>query len=144
MRRILMTTALLVLTATAGTAHSEPAVLGALNAFRAQKGAPPVQYSKPLEIAAQRHAQDMARRGFFSHRGSNGSNVGQRVRAAGYGFCFVAENIAMGQRSLKAVMQAWTTSAGHRRNMLDRRAAEVALVKADNNIWVMVLGRPGC
>jgi uncharacterized protein YkwD len=119
-------------------------VVNVVNDFRAQKGLAPLRHSKQLEAAAKRHARDMARRRFFSHRGSNGSNVAQRVRAEGYGYCFVAENIAMGQHSLNEVMQAWATSRGHRKNMLDRRAAEMALVKAENNIWVMVLGRPGC
>lgn len=144
MRRSLTTAALLTLMVGTAPAIANTSAINVVNDYRAQKGLAPLRHSQRLETAARRHARDMARRGFFSHKGSNGSNVAQRVRAEGYDYCFVAENIAMGQKSLGEVMQAWATSKGHRKNMLDRRAAEVALVKDENNIWVMVLGRPGC
>ena len=53
---------------TGGTATAQ------LNAIRAQAGRVGV---------ARAHANNMAQRNFFSHTGSNGSSVGQRVRAAG-------------------------------------------------------------
>ena len=126
------------------SAGADPAATAALNAFRSEQGRSPVALSRPLQRAAEAHAQDMARRGFFSHSGSSGSSVGDRVRAQGYGFCFVAENIAKGQKSLAQVMQSWAGSQGHRRNMADRRATEFALARAKGNVWVMVLAAPGC
>lgn len=115
-----------------------------LNELRAQKGLVPLSASAKLTTAARKHAQDMARRGFFSHEGSNGSSVGDRVRRQGGGFCFVAENIAKGQGSLQEVVADWMASAGHRKNMLNRKAAEYGLARASGNIWVLVLGRSGC
>ena len=64
------------------------------------------------------HARDMARHGFFGHKGSNGSSVGGRLKAAGCRFTGAAENIAKGQRSDAEVVAAWVASPGHRRNML--------------------------
>ena len=55
-------------------------------------------YDMRLEAAARAHGQDMAARGFFSHTGSDGSDIGDRLRRAGYAFCFGAENIAAGNR----------------------------------------------
>ncbi len=126
-----------------------PALAGAdiellLNGLRAQQGLAPMTESRKLTKAAQTHAKDMARNGFFSHEGSNGSSVGDRVRKQGYGFCFVAENIAKGQASEQEVMQSWVNSSGHRKNMLNRNAAEYGLARASGNIWVLVLGRSGC
>ncbi len=69
---------------------------------------------------------------------------GQLYTAQGYGFCFAAENIAKGQTSLKEVMQSWANSSGHRKNMAHRKVTEFALARANGNIWVMVLGTPGC
>ena len=45
---------------------------------------------------------------------------------------------------LADVMQSWETSAGHRKNMLLGKVREFGLARVDQNIWVMVLGKPGC
>ncbi len=115
-----------------------------LNDYRASNDRSAVTVSSRLTQAAAVHARDMARRGFFSHQGSNGSSVADRARKEGYRYCFVAENIAKGQRDLGEVLQGWSRSKGHRRNMLSREVQEFALVRAPGNIWVMVMGRPGC
>lgn len=133
-----------VLALWAGLAQADAAALSAVNTARAGAGLAPVAYAPALEQVAQAHARDMARTGFFSHEGSDGSSVGERARRAGYGFCLIAENIAKGQGDLRSVMADWMASAGHRRNILQDRATEVGLARADGNIWVMVLGRPGC
>ena len=115
-----------------------------VNSFRAERGLSPVSLSDRLTRAASIHAADMARKGYFSHTGSDDSSVGDRARRAGYGFCFIAENIAKGQRGLDAVLNGWAGSSGHRKNMLAPQARELAVVKAPGRIWVMVLGRDGC
>lgn len=115
-----------------------------LNALRADSQLAGVLYSMKLEKAARRHAEDMVRRGVFSHSGSDGSGIGDRLTRSGYGWCTAAENIASGQPTLAAVMRAWTLSRGHRKNMLNRSVSEFALVRASGDIWVMVLARPGC
>ncbi|MBV2358303.1 CAP domain-containing protein [Thalassococcus sp. CAU 1522] len=115
-----------------------------LNGLRGEAGLAPLKPSPALEEAAMQHAMDMARNGFFSHTGSDGSTVASRVRAAGYGFCQVAENIAKGQESPKNVMRSWVDSAPHRKNLLLRDIEEYGLVRAPGDIWVLVLGRGGC
>src|SRR6056297_270370 len=117
---------------------------GWLSQMRAQDGRGALAVSAPLTRAAAAHADDLAGSGRFSHEGSNGSSVGQRVRKHGYGFCFVAENIAKGQGSLQEVLEGWMASPGHRRNILAEQAVECGLVRGPDNLWVMVLGRPGC
>lgn len=115
-----------------------------LNGLRAEQNLGGVKPSQRLEEAAMTHAMDMSRNGFFSHQGSDGSNVMKRVRRTGYGPCIVAENIAKGQKGLSEVLGDWMNSAGHRKNMLNRRITEYGLVQAPGNIWVMVLGDGGC
>lgn len=124
--------------------HADPAILSAVNTLRNDAGRASLVYSDRLQALAQIHADDMASSGFFSHTGSDGSQLGDRARRAGYGFCFIAENIAKGQRTASEALQGWVDSRGHRRNMLDRRATEMGLAQAPGAIWVMVLGRPGC
>lgn len=116
----------------------------ALNGLRGKVGLGPLTRSGALQQAAERHAQAMAREGFFAHEGPEGASVGQRARAAGYSFCFVAENIAKGQRDLREVMLAWATSDSHRANMLNPLAAEYGLARQAGDIWVLVLGASRC
>jgi len=141
MIRAFITAAALVAATSTG---ADPDVLSAVNALRSDAGSAAVAYSEHLEALAQIHADDMAYAGFFSHTGSDGSQLGDRARRVGYGFCFIAENIAKGQPSSQVALQRWVESAGHLRNMLDPRATEIGLARADGAIWVMVLGRPGC
>ncbi|MDA7425385.1 CAP domain-containing protein [Thalassococcus lentus] len=115
-----------------------------LNGLRAEQGLDPVTPSPRLESAAMAHALDMLDNGFFGHTGSDGSAVGDRARRAGYGYCLIAENIAQGQGNLAEVMGAWANSPGHRANMLREDVKDYGLVRAQGNIWVMVLGRDGC
>ena len=138
----------LLITATlaTGAARAEPVARAAqaLNDFRASEGLPALTQSDTLQQVAERHAVDMAENGFFSHTGSDGSDVGQRAMETGYAYCTIAENIVKGQPSLDEVMAGWIGSPSHRRNMLLDRVTEFALARQTGNIWVMVLGRPGC
>ena len=142
----LLLSLLMAATLATGAAQAEPVANAtqAMNDFRARQGLPTLTQSDTLQQVAERHARDMAANGFFSHTGSDGSSVGQRATEMGYPYCTIAENIAKGQRSLGEVMAGWAGSPPHRRNMLLDRVTEFALARQTDNIWVMVLGRPGC
>lgn len=112
-----------------------------LNAARAQQGRGAITQDVRLTRAAQAHAQDMLANDYFSHAGRNGSSFSDRARAAGYP-CAAAENIAFGQTSEAAVMDAWMTLSGHRRNILLADATEFGIGRA-GDMWVLVMGR-GC
>lgn len=117
---------------------------GQLNAIRAANGLPALAQSAQLTAAARLHANDMATNGFFGHTGSDNSSLGQRVRAQGFGYCYVAENIAQGQPSVSAVMTSWMNSAGHRANNLSPKPTQYGAARASGDYWVLVFGRPGC
>jgi uncharacterized protein YkwD len=93
-------------------------VLRLVNVERARAGCPAVTADSRLTAAAQAHSADMAANGYFSHTGRNGSTIGSRVTAAGYRWSAVGENIAKGQPTPAAVMEAWMNSSGHRANIL--------------------------
>lgn len=128
----------------AAPADPVPGAQAMLNRMRAEQGRRAVTPAPRLQRAAETHAAAMAQSGSFSHTGPDGRSVGGRVRAQGYRFCFVAENIAWGQRGLGRVMTAWAESPGHARNMFSGKATEFGLARAPGDIWVMVLGRSGC
>ena len=111
-----------------------------LAALRAQNGLGALRHSSALQAAAQAHANDMASSGNFSHNGSNGSNLRSRIRAAGYNACFMAENIAYGQGAVGQVINDWSASRGHQRNMLSPQATQFGFARA-GTYWVLVVGR---
>jgi len=111
------------------------------NAFRRAQGLGPMRENAALSQAAQAHAQDMNARGYFSHTSRDGPNGETLVQRAASGGCTVragAENIAQGQRSEKAVFDAWRNSAGHRRN-LEGRGYTVYGLGRSGDYWVMKL-----
>ncbi|MCE7007781.1 CAP domain-containing protein [Kibdelosporangium philippinense] len=70
-----------------------------------------------LTRSAQKHSSDMSEQNYFDHTSEDGRTFDQRIRAEGYPRPG-GENIAMGQRTAKAVMDTWMKSQGHRENIL--------------------------
>lgn len=117
-------------------------VINAANRYRRNSGIPTLVRSSALSQAAQRHANDMAAMGRMTHTGSDGSNVGGRVTAAGFFWRSVGENIAAGQRTAEQVTSAWMNSAGHRANILNRGFQYIGVGATERNgviYWCMVL-----
>jgi len=54
-----------------------------------------LQWDAKLAAVAQAHSEEMARNGFFSHIGSDGSTPAMRVSMAGIQWRSTGENIAM-------------------------------------------------
>lgn len=101
--------------------------LRAINGQRAQAGCPALRLNAALQAAAQGHANAMATKNFFSHKGRNGSTMKNRIEAAGYRWSAIAENIAAGQNSAAEVVVTWMNSAGHRANILNCALRETGL-----------------
>lgn len=118
----------------ASTAQLESAALCLMNEERATRGLRPLRVQKQLRKAALVHTLDMVRQLLFSHTGSNGSDVADRVKKTGYlngtRRWWVGENIAYGygetsmpRRIVKMLMR----SAGHRRNILSKTFEDVGI-----------------
>jgi uncharacterized protein YkwD len=90
------------------------AVIALVNRERARAGVPAVTADARLTAAAQKWAAEMARTGRLDH-----GDVGARLKAEGYSYSTLAENIAQGQRSPEEVVASWMNSPGHRRNILN-------------------------
>ncbi len=120
--------------------------LATVNQLRQAHGREAVISEDRLDDAAQRHAEDMLRRGYYNHASPEGETVRDRVRAAGYrrprG---LAENLAKGLFTPDEVVRRWMNSSGHRRNILLRSADEVGIGVAFGErgrdfevVWVQV------
>jgi uncharacterized protein YkwD len=109
------------------------------NAFRGEHGQRELAVDKTLAATAQRFADYMARTGKYAHD-ADGRTPGQRLRAAGYDYCMVAENIAFAfdsrgfrtQQLTDKFVEGWKASPGHRRNMLDADATVMGVAIAQS------------
>jgi uncharacterized protein YkwD len=101
-----------------------------------------------LEAVADAHSRDMGDHNFFSHTGSDGLSVGNRVTNAGYDWSAVGENIAAGQPTIDVVMNAWLDSPGHCANIMSPSYSEFgatsyAVSGSDYPIyWTQVFAKP--
>jgi uncharacterized protein YkwD len=109
--------------------------------------APSLSVSWKLNEAAAGHARDMARRKFFEHRGSDGSQPKDRVLRAGYLSRLTGENIAYGPESAEEVVAGWLDSPGHCENIMDPRFQEIGVGLATGRkrgqiYWVQTFAAP--
>jgi len=125
------------------------AVLDRVNAERRSAGRRPLSADPRLDVAAERHAQDMLARGYFAHASPEGKTVRQRALAAGYKWHTIGENIAEGQLSVEEVMKSWMESPHHRENILSRDFTQMGLgvamgegPKGFRVEWVQTFGWP--
>lgn len=123
-------------------------VTATVNRLRRDRGLPPLAPNELLDSAAQRHAEDMLRRLYYSHRSPEGAGPGERVAATGYhGGEVVSENIAKGLFSPTEVVERWMNSSGHRRNILRSGSIHTGLGVAFGEtergfevVWVQLFG----
>ncbi|MEU4221127.1 CAP domain-containing protein [Actinoplanes sp. NPDC026623] len=101
--------------------------LDLVNQNRRRSGCDEVTVDRRLILAANRHAADMARRGYFAHEDTRGERAGDRVEDAGYRWSRYGENIARGQESVFEVVDGWMHSPEHRENILDCKLHQVGL-----------------
>jgi uncharacterized protein YkwD len=99
------------------------AVLCLLNAERRKAGLPALRRDPRLEVASQRHAQDMVARHFFEHATPEGVDPQARMLAAGYPstIALSGENIAWAtgpSATPKAIVRLWMNSPPHREDIL--------------------------
>ncbi|MFT3905757.1 MAG: CAP domain-containing protein [Steroidobacteraceae bacterium] len=108
----------------------------------------PLAASRELNVAATVQANDMARRKFLEHRGSDGSSPSDRVTRTGYAWKTVGENIALGPESAAEVVNGWLASPGHCENIMDGRFTVMGLAVVSSTgakpelYWSQVFARP--
>jgi uncharacterized protein YkwD len=91
-------------------------MMKAINKVREDKGLNPLQALAKCVEAAGDHAEDMVKRGYFSHN-SPDESWSDRMGRYGLKGTYVGENIAYGNEVSGTVRQ-WMNSPGHRKNIL--------------------------
>ncbi|WP_238015328.1 CAP domain-containing protein [Dactylosporangium sp. AC04546] len=129
-----------------GFTAEEAQVLAIVNSERAKAGCKPLAFNAKLAAAAGKHSQDMYQRKYFSHTTPDGVDFATRISNEGYRWSGAAENIAMGQDSPEAVMQAWMNSSGHRANILNCGLKDLGVglyyVQGKPKYWTQDFGSP--
>ena len=97
-----------------GDYASQVAVL--VNEVRAQYGLAALTVDTKVQRAAQVRAAETAQS--FSHTRPDGSSFSAALTEAGVAYRTSGENIAYGQSTPQAVVDAWMNSSGHRANIL--------------------------
>ena len=115
-----------------GVERARQLTLCLLNRERAQHGLPPLQRRAQLEVASQRHSEDMIARRFFEHDTPDGMDPQQRMLAAGYPSdnAITGENIAWATGSSASpskIVSLWMHSPPHRENILRRAFTEIGM-----------------
>lgn len=111
-----------------GNAGYESTLLSLINQERNDQGLPSYSSNSQLVAAARGHSADMACNEFFSHTGSSGSSVGQRVSAQGYSWSWVGENIYAGSSATpQSAFNWWMNSAPHQANLLNSNYQDIGI-----------------
>jgi uncharacterized protein YkwD len=115
-----------------GLERTRALTLCLLNDERARRGLAPLRYEARLELASQRHSDDMVRRRFFEHDTPEGVDPQARILATGYpaNNAYTGENLAWGERvesSPVEIVDSWMHSPGHRENILRAAFTEIGV-----------------
>jgi len=105
----------------------EQQVIELTNQERAKQGLPALKADWQLSRVARYKSADMRDKGYFSHDSPTYGSPFQMMKSFNVQYTKAAENIAAGQTSAKAVVDAWMNSSGHRKNILDRELTYIGV-----------------
>jgi uncharacterized protein YkwD len=105
---------------------AEQEVLELTNAERKDNDLPPLKIGPLLTKVARAHSENMAKQGKMSHV-LDGKNPAERVKAAGYLFRGLGENVGFGPRKPADMMKLWMESKHHRANILNKTFREIGI-----------------
>jgi uncharacterized protein YkwD len=106
-------------------------LLAETNGERSNKHLPALQINKQLSDAAQAKANDMAKKGYWSHVTPSGEQPWTFISNAGYQYEAAGENLAYGFGSSDQVMTAWMHSPEHRANIMNAVYQDVGFATAN-------------
>jgi len=97
----------------------EQKVVDLVNAERNKAGLKPLAVDLELARVARIKAEDMRDNNYFSHQSPTYGSPFEMMQKFGIKYRTAGENIAAGQKTPEAVVAAWMSSEGHRRNILN-------------------------
>lgn len=117
----------------------ENEVIRLVNVERAKYGLDALQANWELSRVARYKSQDMADNRYFSHTSPTYGTPFQMMKAFGLSYRTAGENIAYGQRTPQAVVNAWMNSSGHRANILNASYTKIGVgFVAEGYYWTQM------
>jgi len=122
----------------------EQGVIDLTNEERKKADLPPLKANLKLMVAARGHAENMAKQDKLDHV-LDEKQPADRVKAAGYDYGYLGENVAWNQADPKEVLESWMNSQNHKDNILNKDYAEIGVAVAKNakgeRYWVQVFAK---
>lgn len=115
-------------------AVSAGTLISLTNNQRVQAGLVPLTYNGSLASSAYAKALDMIAKGYWAHTSPDGLSPWSFVRAAGYDYVVVGENLAKDFSSDSSVMSAWMASPGHRANILKPEFRDIGIAVVSGSL----------
>ena len=97
------------------------------NRLRNESGLPSLMPDNRLMISALNKANDMAKRGYFSHANPEGLRMSYWINNTDYYYLLAGENLAKGFTSTDKLMRAWIDSPSHYRNLLENKFTNIGV-----------------
>lgn len=117
----------------------ENEVIRLVNEIRVQNGLNPLTADWELSRVARYKSQDMKDNNYFSHNSPVYGSPFTMMKNFGISYRSAAENIAKGQRTPQAVVNAWMNSSGHRANILNATYKKIGVGYVPNgNYWTQM------
>jgi uncharacterized YkwD family protein len=102
-------------------------VIDLTNKEREKNGLSSLKSDSELSNVAQVKSEDMVKKDYFSHTSPTYGSPFEMMENFGIEYSTAAENIAAGQKSPEAVVNAWMKSAGHRKNILNKQVTHIGV-----------------
>jgi len=102
-------------------------IISLTNAIRQSLALAPLAESPLLAQAAYDKAEDMLLNQYFSHTGPDNKTLADWLKKIKYNFSVAGENLAMGFTGPEEVVNGWTRSQTHYRNMIDPEFKEIGV-----------------
>ena len=117
----------------------ESEVIRLVNAERAKYGLSELKEDWQLSRVARYKSEDMRENKYFSHTSPTYGSPFEMIKNFGIPYKSAGENIAKGQKTPAAVVNAWMNSSGHRKNILSTSFTHIGVGYADNgNYWTQM------
>ena len=121
----------------------EQEVVWLVNEIRLKNGLKALTQDWELSRVARYKSQDMRDNRYFSHTSPVYGSPFQMMKSFGIAYRSAGENIAKGQATPQAVVNAWMNSSGHRANILNASYTHIGVgYVADGKYWTqMFIGK---
>ena len=117
----------------------ETEVIRLVNQIRRQNGLSELQTDWQLSRVARYKSQDMKKNYYFSHTSPTYGSPFDMMKSFGISYKSAGENIAKGQKTPQAVVNAWMNSAGHRENILNKSYTHIGVGYVESgNYWTQM------